>query len=264
MKRILSHPVLSESPSVITFVNGSEEEIEQLQNSAPVAPKEEEKKESKGFFASLASLNFNDVTSKLSGAVTAASTVPVEVMPWFDTQTGYVVSLQQCAPSSPLPLPYLLLRQLMAMQSRANAHSSKQAEMVDTLVRVSLFLLLPFPPPLLNLPSASSARPPLSSAPARPPRTRSSPRSGTASPTFSARCPPSPRRSSPPRPTCSSTLSRTTFALSLLLAYDPLLPRWLHIPTLSPFSFSPSVLLPEAVHSLLLTRCRKSSITARP
>jgi len=63
-------------------------------------------------------MTFSDVTAKLSGAVTAASTVPVEVMPWFDTQTGYIQSLGQ---------------QLLALQTRSNIQSSKMREMVDTL-----------------------------------------------------------------------------------------------------------------------------------
>jgi len=38
MKRILSHPVLSESPSVVTFVNGSEEELKLCKTPTPQSP----------------------------------------------------------------------------------------------------------------------------------------------------------------------------------------------------------------------------------
>jgi len=112
LKRILEHPALGESPSVLTFISGSEEEIEAEQAAGDA------KEEKKSLWGSITSLNFSEVTAKLSGAVTAASTVPVEVMPWFDAQTGYIRSLGE---------------QLLALQTRSNVQSSKLREMVDSL-----------------------------------------------------------------------------------------------------------------------------------
>eukprot|EP01128_Nolandella_sp_AFSM9_P004655 TRINITY_DN211_c0_g1_i1.p1 TRINITY_DN211_c0_g1~~TRINITY_DN211_c0_g1_i1.p1 ORF type:complete len:419 (-),score=151.69 TRINITY_DN211_c0_g1_i1:93-1349(-) len=108
LKRVLGHPVLSETKVVTMFLTAPEDQLSILQKEA--APKKE-KRSLMSYFSSAA-----DKLTSLAG------NAPVEVTKWFDSEKGYMNDLSQ---------------HLFAAETRVSTSNLKMRELVTALSEFS-------------------------------------------------------------------------------------------------------------------------------